>query len=108
MAAKKKNTNAKKATPPQTESKNRKQQKAGGLGSLPKWAGACIIAIVTFVAFSPSLQNRFVNFDDSGYLFSDTLVTSPTPDLKGMFTTQVLGNYHPLAIFSLWADHKLY
>jgi len=62
-----------------------------------RWLIPCLIAITTFVAFSPTLQNGFVNWDDPGNLVNN-------PDFRGlgwaqltwMFTTFHMTLYRPL------------
>lgn len=58
---------------------------------------AIIIGVVIFVAFSPCLQNEFVNIDDNVYLYENLLIQDFS--LKGivnLLTTPYASNYHPL------------
>ncbi|MBK5284953.1 MAG: hypothetical protein JJE25_06090, partial [Bacteroidia bacterium] len=70
------------------------------------WAG---IVVITFVAFFPALNNDFTNWDDAGYVTENPLVKSLSfQNLKAIFSTYVMGNYHPLAILSLAVDYHFY
>jgi len=44
------------------------------------------------------LKNEFTNWDDEFYVINNPLLRGP--DWKGIFSQQVLGNYHPLTILS--------
>lgn len=64
--------------------------------SLLSWV--LLVASVTAVCLWPMLKNEFVNWDDEYYVINNSLLRGP--DWKGIFTNQVLGNYHPLTILS--------
>ena len=57
-----------------------------------------LVAGVTAVCLAPMLRNEFVNWDDEYYVINNPLLRGP--DIKGIFSEQVLGNYHPLTILS--------
>ena len=63
------------------------------------------IAGITALVFSPMLGNGFTNWDDEGYILANGLLRGP--DWKGIFTQQVVGNYHPLTILSLALNYAL-
>jgi len=71
-------------------------------GGFLRWLIPCSIAITTFVAFSPTLQNGFVNWDDPA-----NLVNNPHfrglgwEQLAWMFTTYHMTLYRPLT----WLTH---
>jgi hypothetical protein len=48
--------------------------------------------------FMAMLKNEFTNWDDEFYVINNQLLRGP--DWKGIFSQQVLGNYHPLTILS--------
>ena len=56
------------------------------------------IGAVTAICFFPMLFNEFTNWDDEYYVGKNQMLRGP--DLGAIFTTQVLGNYHPLTILS--------
>ena len=68
-----------------------------------------IIAIVTFVAFLPSLQNGFTNWDDDRYV-------SANPDIRGVsaghiatiFTSVYLNHYLPVTMLSYMGEYSLF
>lgn len=56
------------------------------------------IGAITAICFFPSLFNEFTNWDDEYYVVNNRMLRGP--DWKAIFSTQVLGNYHPLTISS--------
>src|SRR5262245_4067562 len=77
--------------------------------SWSEWLAPMVIALVTFVAFYPSLRNGFVDFDDD-----QALLLNPRyrglgwANLGWMFTTLHMGHYQPLSWFTLGLDHLLW
>lgn len=65
---------------------------------------AAILAL-TFVVYIPSLDNGFTNWDDTHYVSANPLIAHPT--FQAMLTTPLLGNYHPLTMWSLALNYKL-
>jgi len=57
-----------------------------------------LVAVLTAVCLWPMLKNEFTNWDDEYYVVNNPLLRGP--DWKGIFSQQVLGNYHPLTILS--------
>src|SRR4249919_370317 len=57
-----------------------------------------LVAALTAVCLWPMLKNEFTNWDDEFYVVNNQLLRGP--DWKGIFSQQVLGNYHPLTILS--------
>ncbi|HEX6170492.1 MAG TPA: hypothetical protein VFZ33_12395 [Chitinophagaceae bacterium] len=64
--------------------------------SLLSWMA--LLAVLTAVCLWPMLKNEFTNWDDEYYVVNNPLLRGP--DWKGIFSKQVLGNYHPLTILS--------
>ncbi|HRZ87088.1 MAG TPA: tetratricopeptide repeat protein [bacterium] len=64
-------------------------------------------AIVTCVAFSPSLQNGFTNCDDHDYVTQNQTITELSlKNIKTIFTTtSVFYIYHPLVLLSYAVEH---
>ena len=54
-----------------------------------------VILLITVVAYIPSLTGAFV-WDDTKYVQNNPLITSI--DLRALFSTNVMGNYHPLTM----------
>lgn len=78
------------------------------IGGTPKW-GMILVALITFLVFSPSLFNGWVNWDDDHYVLNNPLVQHLSAEqIQEMFTTlQVQGNYHPVTLLSLAVDHQI-
>ena len=76
---------------------NRSNKKPVMTSSIDKryYIGLFIIALITFVAYMPALQNGFV-WDDDDYIRNNPLVRSI--NIKEIFSQYVMGNYHPLTI----------
>jgi hypothetical protein len=66
---------------------------------------AVITAIVTFLAYIPSLSGSFLNYDDWLY-YEDSHITAFS--LTKAFTEAVAGNWHPLTVISYAIDYKLW
>jgi len=67
-----------------------------------------IIALVTFVVYCPTLFNLLTSWDDKMYVNENPFIQSLTwTNIKGMFTTSYMGNYHPLAMLSLTLDYQV-
>lgn len=65
--------------------------------------------IATAVVFLPSLQNGFVTWDDDvNILKNPNLQVFDWRSIKGIFTETVIGNYNPLAIFSLAVEKAIF
>lgn len=68
-----------------------------------------VVLAITFLAFIPSLQNKFVNLDDPQYLTTNPVVqTLNSENLKIIFSEQFVGNYQPLTMLSYMIEHKLW
>lgn len=68
-----------------------------------------IVLGVTAVVFFPSIFNDFVNWDDDVNLIDNEYMNGFTWDnIKGIWTTTVIGNYNPLSIFSLAMENALF
>jgi len=69
----------------------------------------CLILVITFVAFFPSLRNDFVNYDDIIYVASNPVVQSLTlENFHNVFTSFFLGHYQPLTILSFLFEYHLF
>src|SRR6059036_2556697 len=73
-----------------------------------RWLAPLLIALITFAAFLPALQNQFVNWDDK-----DNFLDNPHyrglgwTHLRWMWTTH-LGHYIPLTWMTLGLDYLLW
>ncbi|HTX88155.1 MAG TPA: tetratricopeptide repeat protein [Bacteroidales bacterium] len=70
---------------------------------------AIILAVVTFIAFFPSLKNDFVNtWDDNNYVTENPKIRGlDGAHLKQMFTRQVNGTYVPLALLTYALEYRI-
>ena len=69
----------------------------------------CIIAGMTFIAFSPSLRNGFTNWDDDVYVVDN-------PDIKAfglhhvakVFSSVYVSNYQPLTMLTYMVEYRFF
>ena len=74
--------------------------------TLPLWIPLAV-ALVTFFAMAPSLQNGFTNWDDPEYVLENALIRDLSPGgLQRIATSFLDGNYHPLTVLSLAIDYR--
>ncbi len=69
-----------------------------------------ITLIFTAIVFSTAINNEFVNWDDGSNIFKNVNVTQPLTlgTIKAIFTSDVLGGYNPLSIFSFAVEHHFF
>src|SRR6059036_2519460 len=73
-----------------------------------RWLVPVLIALVTFAAFLPTLQNQFVNLDDNDNFLDNPHYRGLTwTHLRWMWTTH-LGHYIPLTWMTLGLDYLLW
>jgi len=72
------------------------------------WGYLIAILLITLIAFSPSLNCGFTNWDDNLYILENPLVTGQLSNTFEEITTAfVAGNYHPLTLLSLSFDYQI-
>lgn len=82
--------------------KNKAKSKTISALEQRKWGLLLGILILTFIAFLPSLQNGFTNWDDGVYVLENPVIQSFSFDnLKTMFSGKVVDNYFPFTMLSL-------
>lgn len=67
------------------------------------------IALLTYLIYKGSLDNKFTNWDDLGYVLTNPLIKdSSIEGLKRLFNLDslVMGNYHPLTIVTYWYEYS--
>ncbi|HTU19606.1 MAG TPA: tetratricopeptide repeat protein [Gemmataceae bacterium] len=71
---------------------------------------ALLLAILTFVAFSPIWSCEFVNYDDYDYVTGNSHVQAglTAASCRWAWTTTAAANWHPLTWLSLMLDAQLY
>jgi protein O-mannosyl-transferase len=62
--------------------------------------------VLTVIAFIPSLNAGFVNWDDTDYV-SDNYLLTDWSNLKELLATPVQGNHHPLTMLSLAINYAI-
>ena len=68
-----------------------------------------LVALITFIVFSPALRNGFVNWDDLETLVENQNFRGFTwSHLRWMFTTFHLGHYQPLSWLTFSLDYLLW
>lgn len=68
-----------------------------------------LLILITYLCFSNAFSNGFTNWDDNKYITNNPLIKSLSFDnIRNMFSTYVVGNYHPFAILSLAIDYHFY
>ena len=72
-----------------------------------------VILLINTIAFLPSLNNSFVNWDDDKNFYENELITTINDNnfwenSKKIFTTPVIGNYNPLTIWTFAVEKKLF
>jgi protein O-mannosyl-transferase len=65
---------------------------------------ASLVAVITFIVFSPALQNEFINWDDNEYVYDNPFIRSLDARLlKSAFGGFYAANWHPLT----WISHAI-
>jgi len=73
-----------------------------------RWLVPVLIALVTFAAFLPTLQNQFVNWDDADNFLGNPHYRGLTwTHLRWMWTTH-MGHYIPLTWMTFGLDYLLW
>lgn len=67
-----------------------------------------LILVATLIAYFPTFDNGFTNWDDNGYVLENNEVKElSTENIKELFTRYDMGNYHPLTMLTLAIDYSL-
>jgi len=68
-----------------------------------------VVLAITFIVLSPSLQNKFVNLDDTQYIVENPAIKNISiENIKSIFSEQFVGNYQPVTMFSYLMDYKFF
>ena len=66
-----------------------------------------LIAIATIFSYKPAFNNGITNFDDNLYITDSPYLQSLESDnVKAIFSSYYMGNYHPLSMLSLAINYK--
>ena len=67
-----------------------------------------VLAILTFIAYQPALDNEFVDWDDYAYVLGNDLIRQQNSQtgISDLFSRPVSLNYHPATILTMrWNDN---
>jgi protein O-mannosyl-transferase len=65
------------------------------------------VAIATWLFYQACIYNQFTNWDDPGYIKDNALIKDLSAEgLKNIFSTAIMGNYHPLTILSYAVEYS--
>ena len=74
-----------------------------------EWPLLLAVLAITFIAFFPALNADFVNWDDDfNILKNENLKAFDWENIKGIFTSHVIGNYNPLPILSFAIEKAIF
>ncbi len=81
--------------------------------SKSNWLVAFVIAAFTFICFSSAINNDFVNWDDDRNFYDNEHITTLNDhnfweNTKKIFTSNVIGGYNPLTIFTFAIDNQIH
>jgi tetratricopeptide (TPR) repeat protein len=77
--------------------------------TVTSWHGAAVVAAITLAVFWPAIGNQFVNWDDDKNFLNNPYFRGLTlSHLRWMFTTSLLGHYHPFTWITLGLDYVLW
>lgn len=72
------------------------------------WSLLAILAI-TVICFIPTFSNDFVTWDDDVNLLDNPFLRAfDWPNIKGIFTQSIIGNYNPLPTFTLAIEKAIF
>lgn len=78
----------------------------------PLWMtllGAILLIILTWVVYSPALENSFTNYDERAYVNENPgLKELSTASVSKEFKSFYMGNYHPLTMLSYALDYQVH
>lgn len=93
-----------KAKQPSAHSKNKDVKKKFSL-----WTALAVILPITFLIFTPILDNQFTNWDDPTYITENPLIRKlDWFHIKRIFTEIYFGNYQPIHIFSYAIEYHFF
>ncbi|MBK8500042.1 MAG: tetratricopeptide repeat protein [Flavobacteriales bacterium] len=71
-----------------------------------RWLGPVAIVVLAMAVYAGSLDNGFVNWDDTEYILTNSDLHDASLRKHFVEKTEVMGNYHPLTMWSLALSHK--
>ncbi len=110
MANKKNRPNNTASTPAPRPARAVKPQQPAGAGFVERYKHMLIpagIGVITWLFLKTCTNNLFTNWDDPGYIKDNPLVKDLSAEgLKNIFSTPIMGNYHPLTILSYALEYS--
>lgn len=74
----------------------------------PHLLGIVALLLISFLLFSPALDNEFTNFDDQLYVTDNPIIYGLDGTHLGQIITEpVAGNYHPVTMFTLAINYRM-
>lgn len=74
---------------------------------MPAWLSAALVIAVGLAVYGASLGNGFVNWDDREYITGNDDLRDASLRRHFVERTEVMGNYHPLTMWSLALTHRM-
>ncbi|MEI6411397.1 MAG: tetratricopeptide repeat-containing protein [Bacteroidota bacterium] len=91
---------------PAKPSKQNEARQTGWSSLLPY---ALLLVALVAIAFSGALSNQFLRWDDHLYVTENEFILTPTfAHLGDLFRQVVAANYHPLTMWSMWLNARLF
>jgi protein O-mannosyl-transferase len=106
----KQKSNAPKNAPKQTpQYKTEKNEKTASSSFFDGYLPILSVLALTFLAFLPTFQSEFVNWDDDVNIVKNQFINGLTFDnIRNIFSSTVIGNYNPLSIFTFAIERAIF
>jgi protein O-mannosyl-transferase len=106
----KQKSNAPKIAPkPTPQYKTEKIEKAASSSIWDGYLPIIAVLILTVIAFSPTFQSEFVNWDDDLNIVKNKYINGFTfANISSIFSTTVIGGYNPLSILSFAIERAIF
>lgn len=96
-------------TPKKDISAQKKAQNGSKSSNFPAFLPILVVLAITFIAFSPTFSNEFVNYDDDLNITKNTLLQSFSwANISAIFSQNIIGAYNPLTIFTFAIEKAVF
>ena len=103
-----KNLKARKQQKPKYRQKQATETKQKKKNNYIVFLALLTIVIATLIVFLPTFENEFTNWDDNKYVVENKVIQSlAAENIKEIFSSYHMGNYHPLTILSFAVDYSI-
>ena len=93
---------------PKKQAAQQSQTTTSAASAFDGWLSIVAVIAVTFFAFIQTFQSDFVNWDDDvNILQNKNLAAFTFENIKNIFTTNIMGGYNPLPIFTFAIEKAL-